>query len=220
MVKIERTPTAPASLAEQSKKQSGSYREPDVIEQLKKDFHGKCYICELGDLTDIQVEHLLPHHNRKINERVFDWNNLFYSCPHCNSIKTAAKYDEKIIDCCAEDPEKYLLHIFADKSVKVQPAMADADEKTVMTADLIQNAFEKRNTGIREVQSAARFRRLADTMNKLYTTLRYFKQDTSSKKYLSALRAMLKREYQFAAFTRHYVRSHLQEYPELKDLVS
>ena len=107
MIKIERTPTAPPSLAVESKKACGSYREPDVIEQLKKDFHGKCYICELDDLTDIQVEHLLPHHNRRIKERVFDWNNLFYSCPHCNNIKKESKYDEKILDCCVEDPEKY-----------------------------------------------------------------------------------------------------------------
>lgn len=219
MVKIERTPTPPASLAEQSKK-NGSYREPDVIEQLKKDFHGKCYICELDDLTDIQVEHLLPHHNRRIKERVFDWNNLFYSCPHCNNIKKEQKYDEKILDCCVQDPEEYLYHCYSAQAVTIIPANGITDEKSIMTADLIQNCFEKRNTGIRIVQCAARFNRLADTMNKLYATLRNYKQDTSSTKYYNALRAMLKREYKFAAFTRHYVRTHLQDYPELSDLVS
>lgn len=219
MVKIERTPTPPASLAEQSKK-NGSYREPDVIEQLKKDFHGKCYICELDDLTDVEIEHLLPHYNRQKKERVFDWNNLFYSCPHCNSIKNARKYDEKILDCCVEDPEKYLYHIFMEQAVSVRPADGVTSEKARMTADLIENCFEMRNTGIRNVQCAARFNRLADTMNKLYTTLGNYKQDTSSKKYYYALRAMLKREFKFAAFTRHYVRTHLQDYPGLSNLVS
>lgn len=219
MVKIERTPTPPASLAEQSEK-NGSYRESDVIEQLKKDFHGKCYICELDDLTDIQVEHLLPHHNRSIKERVFDWNNLFYSCPHCNNIKKESKYDEKILDCCVEDPEEYLFHIFEEQAVSVSTATGITDEKAIMTADLIESCFEKRNTGIRTVQCAARVNRLADTMNKLYTTLSHYKQDTSSPKYYGALRAMLKREYKFAAFTRHYVRSHLQDYPALTELVS
>lgn len=220
MVKIERTPTAPASLAVESEKTQGSYRKPDVIEQLKKDFHGKCYICELDDLTDIQVEHLLPHHNRSIKERVFDWNNLFYSCPHCNNIKKEAKYDEKILDCCVEDPEEYLYHCFSAKAVTITPADGITDEKSIMTADLIQNCFEKRNTGIRVVECDARFSRLADTMTKLYDTLGNYKQNTSSKKYYYALRAMLKREYKFAAFTRHYVRTHLQDYPELSDLVS
>lgn len=220
MVKIERTATPPASLAEESKKQHGSYVGHDVIAQLSKDFYGKCYICELGDLPDPQVEHLLPHYGRKIKERVFDWNNLFYSCPHCNSLKNEKRYDEKIIDCCVEDPEEYLSHIYAGQKVFVVPTAETADEKAIMTAELIQRSFEEKNTGTRTAASAVRSRRLADTMNKLYRTLGDFKRDTSSKKYLAALRAMLKREYQFAAFTRHYVRSHLQDYPELSDYVS
>ena len=78
MVKIERTPTPPASLAIECKKVHGSYASEDVISQLKKDFHSKCYLCELKDLTDIEVEHLLPHYNRKIKERVFDWLHCQY----------------------------------------------------------------------------------------------------------------------------------------------
>lgn len=215
MVKIERTSTPPASLAKQN-----SYREQDVIEQLKKDFHGKCYICEMDDLTDVQVEHLRPHYNGRFKERVFDWNNLFYSCPHCNNIKKKSKYDEKILDCCEEDPEEYLCHYYFENAVTVTPVDGVTDEKAVMTADLIQNCFEINNTGIRVVQCAARVHRLADTMNKLYDTLAHYRQDTSSKKYRSALRAMLKREYKFAAFTRQYVRSHITDYPELKEFLS
>lgn len=41
MVKIERTPTPPASLAIESKKAYGNYTSEDVISQLKKDFHSK-----------------------------------------------------------------------------------------------------------------------------------------------------------------------------------
>ena len=220
MVKIERTETAPKSLAVESQKSYGSYEKPDVIEQLKKDFHGKCYICELNDLTDIEVEHLMPHYNRRKPERVFDWNNLFYSCPHCNSIKNARKYDEKVIDCCAEDPELYLYHIFGVHAVSVRPADGITDEKAIMTADLIESCFEKRNTGIRNVQCAVRFGRLADTMNKLYVTLGEYRKEGASSKYYRALCAILKREYKFAAFTRHYVRTHLQDYPELAELLS
>lgn len=220
MVKIERTPTAPKSLALESQKVNGSYREADVIDQLKKDFHDKCYICELNKLTDIQVEHLLPHHNRTIKERVFDWNNLFYSCPHCNSMKKEPRYDEKILDCCQVDPELLINHIWLDNDVVVEAIGDCPDEKALMTAELIQNCFGKDNTGIRKVQCAARYDRLAETMNNLYRTLGEFKKDKTSPKYFRALRAMLKREYKFAAFTRYYVRSHLADYPELKDFVS
>ncbi len=69
MIKIERSFPAPASLKTESKKVSGSYSKPDVIKQLRQDFYDKCYICELKNLQDPQVEHLLPHKNGKFPER-------------------------------------------------------------------------------------------------------------------------------------------------------
>jgi hypothetical protein len=39
MVKVERSYPAPKSLAIEAEKKNGSYREPDVIDQLKRDFH-------------------------------------------------------------------------------------------------------------------------------------------------------------------------------------
>lgn len=88
MVKVERSFPAPVSLALEAQKANGSYSKPDVVKQLKEDFHNKCYICELSDLQDAQVEHLLPHLDGKYPERKFDWNNLFWSCGHCNNVKT------------------------------------------------------------------------------------------------------------------------------------
>ena len=54
MVKIERSFPAPASLESEAKKVSGSYEQPDVVSRLRKDFHDKCYICELKNLQDPQ----------------------------------------------------------------------------------------------------------------------------------------------------------------------
>ena len=85
MVKIERTYPAPASLAIEAQKVSGKYDKPDVVKQLFKDAHGKCYICEMKDLQDPVVEHLMPHKDGKYPERKFDWDNLFWACGHCNS---------------------------------------------------------------------------------------------------------------------------------------
>ena len=58
MVKVERSFPDPASLALESQKANGSYSMPVVVKQLKEDFHNKCYICELNELQDAQVEHL------------------------------------------------------------------------------------------------------------------------------------------------------------------
>lgn len=220
MVKIERTTTPPASLAIESEKENGSYNLEDVILQLRQDFYGKCYLCELNDLTDIQVEHLLPHKNRKIKERVFDWNNLFYSCPHCNSLKNNRKYDEKILDCCKVDPERLLDHIYQEGHVKVQAHNIDTEDEMVLrTAELLESCFEQENTGSRIIQCQERVKRLAETMNALYRTLENWKRNPNSKLNQHALQGMLSRKYKFAAFTRYYVRTHLKEYPQLCKLV-
>lgn len=109
MVKVERSTPAPESLAVEKTKADGKYDKPDVVERLKKDFNNKCYICEINDLQDPQIEHLKPHSvGRDIEQKLelkFDWNNLFWSCGHCNGIKNQRKYDEHIIDCCKVDPE-------------------------------------------------------------------------------------------------------------------
>ena len=221
MVKIERTPTPPASLAIESQKAHGIYNSEDVIFQLKQDFHSKCYLCELKNLTDIEVEHLLPHYNRRIKERVFDWNNLFYACPHCNSIKNNSIYDEKILDCCKVDPECLLDHIYQNGKVHVRAHDPSTQDETVLrTAELLENCFEKNNTGIRIVQCQERVNRLAEAMNALYKTLEALKKEPSSKRYLCALRGMISREYKFAGFIRYYVRSHLDEYPQLCGKIS
>lgn len=220
MVKIERTPTPPQSLAIESQKKNGSYRERDVTRQLQQDFHNKCYICELKPLADVQVEHLRPHHNRAIPERVFDWNNLFYSCPHCNNMKKDPKYDEKILDCCVIDPETVLAQTYENNHVTVRPLYENADETVLMTADLIENCFGKSNTGLRTIQCSVRMEQLAKTMNSLFRTLEQYRKNRTSKKYLAALRGMLGREYKFAAFTRGYVRSHAEAYPELQQYLS
>lgn len=218
MVKIERNPTPPESLAVEEAKVNGSYNGPDVVQQLKRDSNDKCYICELQGLADPEVEHLRPHYSRRIKERVFDWNNLFYACPHCNNIKKEKKYAEKIIDCCHTDPEKVLDHIFVAGHVQVHNKIEDEDVQ--LTADLIQNCFEKTNTGIREAACQHRIDGLSETMNVLYKTLSKYKDNPESLRYKKSLKEMLSRKSKFAAFKRFYVREHLEDYPDLIEYVS
>ena len=217
MVKIDRTPTPPPSLADEKQKVNGAYNRADVIQQLKQDFHGKCYICELGELSDPEVEHLKPHHGHRIAERVFDWNNLFYVCPHCNNLKKEAKYDDKIIDCCVVDPEEKLEQCYEKGHVKVHSIVDE--ECSTMTAELIQDCFEKRNTGIREAACQYRIDRLTESMNILYKTLENYKRYPESKRYLRSLKISLSRKSVFAAFKRNYVREHIKDYPKLKDFL-
>lgn len=217
MVKIDRNPVPPPSLAVEKQKANGSYNKSDVIQQLKEDSHDKCYICELKGLSDPEVEHLRPHYGRKIAKRVFDWNNLFYVCPHCNNLKKEGKYDEKIIDCCSVDPEEVLEQSYENGHVNV--CSTENEECCVMTAELIQESFEKRNTGIREVACQYRIDCLAESMNILYKMLEKHKKYPKSERYIRSLRATLSRKSAFAAFKRNYVKKHIADYPELEEFL-
>lgn len=214
MIKIERTPMPPPSLASEKVKENGNYREPDVIHQLAEDFHEKCYLCEIDELQSIEVEHLYPHGGDKALK--FDWDNLFLSCAHCNSVKNQGKYHGVILDCCKVDPEFVLNQQFLNDHVSVQPT---ADTKAaVMTAELLTECFEKKNTGIRVMECQTRINALRKTMNLLYKTLEQYRNSPSCRT-LCTLRGMLSRTYKFAGFTRAYVRNHLETYPDLAEYV-
>jgi uncharacterized protein (TIGR02646 family) len=214
MVKVDRTFPAPKSLERESKKKTGSYSEPDVVEQLKKDFHNKCYICEINELQDPQVEHLLPHENGKYPERKFDWNNLFWPCGHCNNVKNQRKYDEGIIDCCKEDPEELIYFGLLNEEVQIY-ARDKENEKAILTAQLVTEVFNLKNTGMRIYKSEQRFQELNREMNKLYDALEEMNDNPESNFVLRKLKALLRRETKFAAFKRNYIRENQDRFPQL-----
>jgi len=209
MVKVERSFPAPESLAEEARKANGKYDRQDVIERLKRDFHNKCYICEMKELQDPNVEHLLPHKNGKYPERKFDWENLFWSCGHCNGIKN---------NCCKQDHEKYLYFHLIDNIVVID--VSDIrDEFQNRTALLITEVFSVKNTGMRTYTSDERLRLLQKEMNILYKQLEKLHNNPDSKVILRTICSLLKRESAFAAFKRCYVREHADKYPQLQKCV-
>ena len=210
MVRIDRTPTPPVSLEREKAKAGGSYREADVLAQLRADFHDKCYLCEMNELQSVEVEHLQPHQGNK--DLKFAWENLFLSCPHCNSVKNQHKYDNAILNCCLVEPEKLLQQALENGTVVVHPLTQD--ENVRKTAELIQECFEKTNTGIRTLECETRKKALKQTMGLLYQALGEYRRNPEGKA-LQVLRGMLDRKYKFSAFTRTYVRSHLNDYPGL-----
>lgn len=215
MVKCDKSPVAPASLkVEKLKGENGSYRGEDVVEQLKTDFYDKCYICELKGLQDPEIEHLIPHKGNL--DLKFDWDNLFWSCGHCNSIKNQRKYDGKIINCCQEDPELHIQFLYTDDNIDVKPL--DDHEETQMTAQLVDEVFNLRNTGMRVIKSAQRMKALQREMNIFFNELKRY-QENKSETNKRRVVVRLKRSAAFAAFKRSYVRNK-DEYAELQEYVS
>ena len=141
---------------------------------------------------------------------------VFYENEHeLDEIKESLK--NKIIDCCKEDPEKMLEQCYEEGHVNVHNIVDE--ERAIMTADLIQECFEKRNTGIWEAACQHRIDRLAEEMNILYKTLEKHKRNPELLRYKRSLRSTLSRNSIFAAFKRNYVRKHISDYPDLEEFL-
>ena len=216
MIKVERSQPAPESLAIEAQKKDGDYNRPDVIDRLRRDFNNKCYICGTAELQDGVPEHRLPHKNGKFHERKFDWNNLFWSCRHCNGVKNSSKYDDGIIDCCVRDPEELLRFDFSEDSISVSP-VDTSDTEANLTAELMYEVFNLKNTGMRIAQSADRLKWLSLEMNGFIGELERYKENPGSRYSQKMMRGYLKRESAFAEFKRAYVRKRLGEFPGLRE---
>jgi uncharacterized protein (TIGR02646 family) len=140
MIFFEKSQPAPESLAVEKLKKSGSYRTKEVVERVSADFRDKCYICEYKKPTSINVEHFVPHKGNR--DLMFDWNNLFYACVHCNNTKSGG-YDT-ILNCTdpADEVEEnidYAINEFPKFEVVV--TAKKNDERTVATAKLINAVY-------------------------------------------------------------------------------
>ncbi|SHN64289.1 TIGR02646 family protein [Butyrivibrio hungatei DSM 14810] len=218
MVKIERSKPAPKSLQIAKKKGKGSYRREDVIDRLREDFHDKCYLCETKGLQDPEVEHRLPHQNGKNLKRKYDWNNLFWSCGHCNNVKNKYYYSKNIIDCCKVDPEELLVFVAADESIQIEPVNKKKRSAKV-TADLLNDVYNLTNTGIRLAACDNRVKGVFIQMNLLFNAINNYIDDSSNKDYEDTLKALLSRESEYAAFKRSYIRENKDLYPDVYGLI-
>lgn len=216
MVKIERTPVAPKSLEEERAKKNGTYDTWEVRALLKSDSRNKCYLCERKPPHSPEIEHLRPHQNGKYPDLKFAWNNLFYSCRHCNLMKKANRYATDVLDCCEEDPEAVIHHSIRDRHVRITPIANTNAAKN--TAQLVEDCFEKDNTPARLDECQEMFNALMQVMTLLNKKLRVYRKEPSEE-ILGELAGMLSRDYEFSGFTRTYVRDHLGKFPDLEPYV-
>lgn len=80
MIRVYKSSDSPNSLSTTKK-----YDGEDVKQQLEKDHHKKCYLCERELCTDFEIEHLKSQENYP--ELRQDWKNLLWSCSYCNNKK-------------------------------------------------------------------------------------------------------------------------------------
>jgi len=129
------------------------YRSKEVVTALRQTFYGKCYLCE-NETSNPVVEHFKAHKGNK--KLMHDWNNLYYACERCNSIKEA-EIDNKnieILDCCDSTTDVFNAIKCLCASVPNGVFSVEAqnnDAKTKNTANLLHHCYNSDNTGIRGI---------------------------------------------------------------------
>ncbi|MGB0922653.1 MAG: HNH endonuclease [Pseudoalteromonas shioyasakiensis] len=166
MFNAVRNEPAPTSLAGKRK-----YDSKDVWDALKKVFHKKCYICETSAPSEINVEHFVPHEGNEVLK--YDWNNLYLSCGRCNNIKLA-KYND-LLDCC--DPDTDVVRAIKYKppltpyARKLQIEAQSDDDKTRLTAELLNRVFNSEHTTNKTITASSLRRKVFDQYNLLIKQL-------------------------------------------------
>lgn len=220
MIRYERLDTEKARAAEKSleeaKASNKSYNTPEVNAALMEMFHGKCYICENKEgISSFQIEHLKPHKGDTALK--YDWENLFWSCAHCNNIKNA-KYDP-ILDCTKVDVDQKIAFRkegYFGKDEKFQFIPLEEGEEIQNTVALLYEVYYG-STPQKKIEAAnirkALRRSLSDFKNlvrEYYEAEGYDKEDL---KYL--IRKELGQGSPFAAFKRWLIWDNKEKYREL-----
>lgn len=218
MFNVTRNEPAPASLAAQQK-----YDSEDVLKALNKVFHKKCYICETVEPQDINVEHFVPHQGNRFLK--FDWNNLYFSCGRCNNIKLA-KYND-LLDCCnsAVDVVRAIKHVPPStpyaQQLQIQ-ARAD-DNKTKLTAELLDKVFNSEHTANKEVSASFLRRKVFDQYNLLLTQLNKYYDAVAlpeeKELALERIKLLLKATSPYSAFISWCIMEDQELGPKLNDFI-
>lgn len=216
MFNVERVAPAPASL------NRNQYNAQDVIDILEPMFHGKCYLCEQDELADPEIEHFDPHMGDLAKK--YDWDNLYYSCGRCNSIKGTRHTD--LLDCCDVNLDvlrgiKCLLPSCPDADIEVTAHINSPQADN--TVELLNRCYNEKNTPLRGITRVV----LMDKLFELHVEFQEYRLTLKKKKYTPAEKAlakdrlsqMIKSHYPFSVFWRWHVLSDTFLSQQLDDVI-
>lgn len=208
MVYFEKSNPAPECLEVEKAKANGDYKCDNVLEKIKIDFKNKCYICNYKEPVTINVEHFRPHKGDK--NLKFQWENLFWSCGHCNNIKLDNYVD--IIDCTNvnEDIEnriKIMMRPYPKETVFIEAL--DQNQSTISTAELL-NAVFNGTTKLKTIEASNLRNKVLDDISEFQQYLiNYYKdgfEPEDKANFLANIKRHLKKSSNFTAFKRWIIR--------------
>lgn len=143
MIRIRKHNIVPASLSKQT-----SWKDEDVVDQLRIDQYGKCYLCERIQITDFQVE----HHKSRDNypELMFEWSNLFWCCSYCNE-KKSSLFDN-MLNPVEENVEELVSQSFDFPNAKAVFADTGTPSESVDTTITLLGRIFNGTRGIRKIR--------------------------------------------------------------------
>ena len=102
--KIDSTQINPT---EEWEKFSSTKLKKETLKSLQDMYAYCCAYCEaeIENVASGHIEHFRP--KSLFPNLMFDYNNLHYCCPKCNTNKKD-KYDEKMIDPSVDEPEEHI----------------------------------------------------------------------------------------------------------------
>lgn len=137
MIRERKSEKVPSSLLNTSQ-----YDGEDVKEQLLKDQHGKCYICEHKMGTDFEIEHFKSKNNNP--ELRQEWTNLFLACGYCNK-KKSSSFDDNLypLDTNIEDEIEQRIDFSSNKASFVTTIDDVPHQNTVRMLHVFYNGKQK-----------------------------------------------------------------------------
>lgn len=208
MVYFEKSQPSPECLEAEKKKVSGDYKCGDALERIRDDFKNKCYICETKAPITINVEHFRPHKGDV--ELKFKWENLFWSCGHCNNTKSDDYID--LIDCTNQNENiegRVRLSINPFPKEKVTVVALENDESTTSTVKLLDAVYNG-TTHLKTIEAAnlrdSILKEIKDFQNYLFRFYEdgYAEEDRTF--FLAKIKQHLSKTSNFTAFKRTIIR--------------
>lgn len=201
-----RCATAPDCLSDER------YNTKEVVDLLEPMFLGKCYLCEQDELSDPEIEHFEPHQGDTAKK--YDWNNLYYSCGRCNSIKSYVHIN--ILDCCDPNVDvfraiKCILPSAPDGPINVEGVILPNDLKTINTVNLIDRCYNEVNTPLRGITRSVLMEKLFEHYTDFLTyrlTIRDKRSTCNEREHAKdRIMSMLLDKFPFSVFWKWHVLS-------------
>ena len=217
------SPEVLEKLAEEKSKSNGTYNIPEVVHALKEEFHDKCYICEQKNIKSINIEHFKPHKGSN-KELMFDWNNLYYACGHCNNLKLA-KYDDILDPGNPEEDVEESIHYgmpILHKRAQVEITACIDNEKTHNTVELLNYVYNGK-TAIKDIEAVNIKNDLVKELVQFTSWLREYDDDELEEDEKDCLKRNIRKglnaKSAFTAFKRQIVKDTNYLYEEFKDYI-